>query len=235
MTRTAATGILMAVLAFVTKPTDLSAAEVRMQIDHVLIGIGDLDQGVTDFENATGVRPVYGGKHPSGTHNALVSLGSGHYLEIIANQPGTSDWAELNTLRHLTPVGWAVSTTNLDAARSQLAAIGLATSAPRAGSRITPSGSTLAWNTFGLLAEADEAPFFIAWSPGSPHPSTTSPSGCTLVKWQVVAPATTPLVRLHDLVGNDAFELLREGKSQFRLELHCPKGNVVLESHSDRP
>ena len=48
------------------------------QIDHVILGIDDLDRGVKAFEAATGVKPVYGGKHPGGTHNALVSLGDGY-------------------------------------------------------------------------------------------------------------------------------------------------------------
>ena len=234
MSRAAATRILIVALTFVTMSSDLNAVDARLQIDHILIGISDLDQGIADFEKATGVRPVYGGKHPSGTHNALVSLGSRLYLEIIANQPNASGWAELNALRHVTPVGWAVSTTDMGATRTQLAAGGLATTEPRAGSRVTPSGSTLSWNTFALLEEAEEAPFFIAWSPDSPHPSTTSPSGCNLVKWQVRAPASDSLARLHGLLGT-AFELLREREIQFRLELHCPKGNVVFESHSDRP
>ena len=51
------------------------------QVDHILLGIDDLDRGMEQFEKLTGVRPVYGGKHPRGTHNALVSLGNGTYLE----------------------------------------------------------------------------------------------------------------------------------------------------------
>jgi len=229
VSRAAATRILIVALVFVTMSPDLNAADARMQIDHILIGINDLDQGIAEFEKATGVRPVYGGKHPSGTHNALISLGAGRYLEIIANQPNASDWVELNAFRHLTPVGWAISTTDVGATRAQLAASGLATNEPRAGSRVTLSGSTLSWNTFSLLEETEEAPFFIAWSSDSPHPSTTSPSGCNLVKWQVRAPASDSLVRLQGLLGA-AFELLSEREIQFRLELRCPKGNVVFES-----
>ena len=82
------------------------------QIDHVILGIDDLDRGVKAFEAASGVKPVYGGKHPGGTHNALVSLGDGIYLEILAVQKGVTvqgDSAGLKEMKTLTPIGWAVS------------------------------------------------------------------------------------------------------------------------------
>jgi hypothetical protein len=59
-------------------------AAPTVHIDHILLGIDDLDRGMDLFEQRSGVRPVQGGKHPGGTHNALVSLGDGTYLEIIA-------------------------------------------------------------------------------------------------------------------------------------------------------
>src|SRR5688572_11066079 len=59
-------------------------------IDHILIGVPDLERTVDDLAKALGVRPVYGGKHPRGTHNALLSLGPHTYLEFIALQPGVA-------------------------------------------------------------------------------------------------------------------------------------------------
>jgi hypothetical protein len=68
-----------------------STSDVRpgVWLDHFVVAIDHLGSGIDAFEALSGVRPVYGGEHPAlGTHNALVSLGRDHYLEILAPRPG---------------------------------------------------------------------------------------------------------------------------------------------------
>ena len=87
-------------------------------LDHILIGVPNLDDGIRAFEQATGVTPVRGGKHPSrGTENALVSLGRGAYIEIIAPQADAAPNEMVTQLRALhgpTLVGWAVHVAGRD-------------------------------------------------------------------------------------------------------------------------
>src|SRR5690242_4693498 len=81
------------------------------RVDHVILGINDLERGIEELERLTGVRAVFGGAHPGrGTHNALISLGGSQYLEILAPNPKDESPAwigELKSLTTLTPVGWA--------------------------------------------------------------------------------------------------------------------------------
>jgi catechol 2,3-dioxygenase-like lactoylglutathione lyase family enzyme len=217
--------------------TSVVSAEPSAHIDHIILGVSDLDQGIDTFAELTGVRPVYGGKHPVGTHNALVSLGGRTYLEIIAVQPGASPpahFADLSGLKELTPVGWAVSSDDLGNLRSRLLSAGLALTDPQEGSRVTPSGSTLRWQTFGLQEELYQAPFFIVWDAESPHPSSTSPTGCSLEGWTVAGPNQELLERL-----GSALELplgtARAPAPAMILTLACPKGSVLFEFPVQHP
>ena len=55
------------------------------QFDHLVVGIRSLAEGTGQLIRLLDVAPALGGTHPGrGTENALVSLGPGEYLEIIA-------------------------------------------------------------------------------------------------------------------------------------------------------
>jgi hypothetical protein len=202
------------------------------QIDHVILGIDDLDRGVKVFEAATGVRPVYGGKHPGGTHNALVSLGDGIYLEILAVQQGVTvpaDYADLKKMKTLTPIGWAVSSNDSAELSNRLSAAGIAVSEPVDGSRTTPTGSTLSWQSFALNESSPEAPFFIVWSEQTAHPSTTSPSGCKLQQWSIASPRVKDLEQLRQALALRVDVAEAKAKAAaMRLSLACPKGAVTF-------
>jgi hypothetical protein len=208
-----------------------AAAAPTAQVDHILLGINDLDRGIAAFEALTGVRPVYGGKHPGGTHNALVSLGDGLYLEILALQPNTKPsgpFAGLDTLRTLTPIGWAVSATDVGDIRKRMDAAGMPLSEPSAGSRVTPAGATLSWQSLDLKERIEQAPFFIVWGPKSPHPSTTATGGCRLQRWRVAGPNHKSLEQLRRTLDL-AVEIKEAAATALHLSLACPKGSVSFE------
>lgn len=135
---------LLALLVLSACTTMPRVPDARM--DHIILGAADLDRATRAFERITGVRPVYGGKHPTGTHNALVSLGGQTYLEIIAAQPGAGspDWLpNLTGLQDLTPAGWAVTADDGTARRRELVAEGFALTDNTPGARTTPSGARI--------------------------------------------------------------------------------------------
>ena len=110
--------------------------------------------------------------------------------------------------------------------RERLSKNGFPVTDPKAGSRLTPSGATLQWETFQLKDEFSGAPFFIIWSAQSPHPSSTSPTG-TLDRWTVGGPNPDLLARLQKVLGL-SFEIYKSPKEQFTLSVSCPKGKVVF-------
>ncbi|MBV1798188.1 VOC family protein [Siccirubricoccus sp. G192] len=59
------------------------------EIDHLVLGARTLAEGAAFIEQHLGVKPQKGGVHAGfGTHNMLLGLGRGCYLEIIAPDPG---------------------------------------------------------------------------------------------------------------------------------------------------
>ena len=52
-------------------------------IDHIVIAVPDLDVARKSYE-ALGFTVVPGGRHPVGTHNALIAFADGAYVELIA-------------------------------------------------------------------------------------------------------------------------------------------------------
>jgi glyoxalase-like protein len=222
--------VLSAIALLAVTSLPVAAAPPPAQIDHILLGIDDLDRGVKAFEEATGVKPVYGGKHPRGTHNALVSLGDGTYLELISVQKGVKipeDFAGIDRLHALTPIGWAVSSQDSAQLRSRLEAAGMAVTDPAPGSRITPAGKTLSWQTFNLKDNFEEAPFFIVWSAQTAHPSTTSPGGCKLQQWRIAGPHQKNLEQLRRTLELRV-DVAEAKATAMRLALSCPKGAVTF-------
>jgi hypothetical protein len=60
----------------------------RLKLDHLAVAADTLSEGVEYVEAALGVKVQPGGQHLfMGTHNCLLRLGDGEYLEVIAVDP----------------------------------------------------------------------------------------------------------------------------------------------------
>ena len=224
--------LILAILAAFSlrKPAALAQTSPAW-LDHVVLGISDLEQGVRSFEQASGVRPIAGGEHPgAGTHNALASAGGRAYLEILAPVPDEDlheGWKELADLDQLTPLIWAVGVSNVDLARKTLEEAGFATTIPTAGSRTTKDGATLAWKTSLIQAPAMAvAPFLIEWQEGVEHPAMTAPGGCELTALELKTTSPAALARLLKAVQIEASVEVSDDPG-FALMLDCPNGEIV--------
>ena len=114
-------------------------------IDHIVIVVNDLEQAAKDYEQL-GFTVVPGGKHPVGSHNVLISLADGSYIEIIAYYREALDhrwWDPLQKGERL--VDFCMQTDDLQGDTLKLRAAGVAINDPVPWSRTRPDGYELKW------------------------------------------------------------------------------------------
>lgn len=205
-------------------------------VDHLLLGVADLNLGIDWVENLTGIRAAPGGSHPgAGTRNALLALGGRRYLEIIAPDPAQKTYSfpvDVRQLSHPRLVTWAVRMSDWHEVITAARKATLEPSGPQAGSRMRPDGNLLKWevlrlqNTFGS-AGIQPFPFFIKWAEDSAHPSADSPPGCELISFQIVHPRAGRLREDLGRFGIEA-EVKRSEPAAIIAKLRTPKGDLEL-------
>lgn len=188
--------------------------------DHLVLAVPDLDRGIREIAERTGVIASIGGSHPGrGTRNALLSLGVGHYLEIVAPDPAqpeskSGDAAEMAKLERPLLGAWAVTSSDLAAELARIGARGLVMAGPFPGARERPDGKKLSWRTAYVsspLAFGSSLPFLIEWGADSPHPSIDAPLLGQLVSLTLVDPDPARL---------------RTALAQFGLDCQVEKGDA---------
>jgi hypothetical protein len=205
-----------------------------MDLDHLMWGVPDLEAGIAFLESRTGIKAVFGGVHPKrGTRNALLSLGKGQYLEILALDPAQRDVqnervAELKRLTAPRIFTWAAATRDIEGLERRLRAAGLETSGVQAGARARPDGTVLKWKTLSVSGDAEDVvPFVIEWDPASSHPSSDSPAGCAMRELRLEHPDPVKVNRLLEALGLRV--RASEGpRARITALLSTPKGDLVL-------
>jgi len=205
-------------------------------VDHLLLGVSDLDRGIAWVEKTTGVQAMVGGSHPGvGTRNALLSLGGRRYLEIIAPDPAQKAFNFRIDVRKLSEprlITWAAATRDIDALAKKAREAGLEVFGPQPGSRERPDGKVLRWKTLGIKVDlaadgVDPIPFFIEWAPDSLHPSQDSPRGCELLALDVAHPKPVEVGGVLSKLGIEAS--VKPGRhARLSATLRTPKGTVKL-------
>jgi catechol 2,3-dioxygenase-like lactoylglutathione lyase family enzyme len=128
--------------------------------DHFIVLVNHLENAIATYQRL-GFDVRVGGEHPAfGSHNALVALADGTYIELVAFKDATraarSFWsAAVNKLRAGEGWGGFVLASNdlaNDVAQWQRRA--LRVSAPSAGARVRPDGVRVEWH----IALCDNSP-----------------------------------------------------------------------------
>lgn len=205
-----------------------------LQLDHIVWAVPDLDEGIRTIAELTGIEPVSGGKAPGReqSHNALISLGGGSYLEIFspARAGGGGRWGKLVEDGHPRIVSYALQVTDRFAQlKASIAAGGYSFTGPRAMGRVRPDGGAVNWELLNVAGTPldDALPFFIDWLGSAPHPSESSPKGATIDSFVVAHPKAAELADIYRGLGVGT-PVLRSNKVSINLVLDTPRGKVWL-------
>lgn len=200
----------------------------------MILGVSDLAAGIEFVEQRTGIRAALGGVHPGrGTQNALLSLGTRCYLEILAPDPqqlALTWFRGLPELREPRLIGWMAHVHDVESFAERLRASGIACDGPHESSRVRPDGRALRWKLLRLSNNQQNLmPIFIEWSAVSPHPAEDSPPGLQLVSFGAASPKP-------EQIQADARRMFLDltvwssDEPQLRARIAGPRGELDLNS-----
>ena len=114
-------------------------------IDHVAIVVEELEAAITSYSRA-GFTVVRGGKHPIGTHNALIAFNDGSYFELIAFlKPRTGHPWQMALEKGSGIVDFCMCTDDLAADIESMRRAGAKIGEPSPLTRDRPDGYHLSW------------------------------------------------------------------------------------------
>lgn len=175
-------------------------------LDHLAVACTSLAEGTAWVEDQLGATLQPGGRHPRyGTHNRLLGLANGLYLEVIAKDPGAASeaghaWFGLDAFTGPPRLAnWICRTGDMSGA---LARAPKAVGTPRALTR-----GDLAWQITvpgnGSLPYQGAYPTLIQWTKGTYHPAESLPaSGCRLLRLEVCHPEATDIMDMMELADS---------------------------------
>ena len=182
---------------------------IESTLDHIVIVASVLEEGVDFCERTLGVKLTKGGEHVRvGTHNYLLNLDGGVYLEVIAINPDAGatdcprwfgmDWPDQRKRAAEGPylATFVARTNDIFRATTALPQLGLVRDMQR---------GALEWKITirddGGLVEGGSVPTVIQW-PDGVHPTMKLPqSGCRLLRLEAFHPQPLQLKSAWESIG----------------------------------
>ena len=203
-----------------------------MQLDHIAVSGETLTAAIDKVETTLGVSIQPGGRHDAfGTHNALLGLADGLYLEAIAIDPAAAqperarcfDLDKFAGAARLT--NWICRTDDMTASLAQLPkGVGAPIALQRGDFRWLMSAPETGQQPFD-----DLHPTLIQWQ--SPvHPSSVlTASGCALHRLVVSHPDAQSLQAAMGAEFSDPRVVFEAGPKAVMAEIDTPQGRRVLQ------
>ena len=216
----------------VNSPDEVSASLAG--VDHLLYASANLQRGMDEIEALLGVRPAQGGRHPQyGTHNALLSLGPGMYLEVIARDPDLEcpergAFVDIPAGGNSHLITWVFRTAGIQEAAAAAHSAGIGLGPVESGMRTRPDGSELSWQLTDPYAMpmGGAVPFLIDWG-NAVHPSAVAPSGGRLVELVIEHPEAEKVRRAMSVIGAE-IQIIDCDKFRLFANIESKNGLVTL-------
>lgn len=202
-----------------------------LSLDHIAVAGATLEAARDHVEAALGVALRPGGQHAHyGTHNMLMGLADGLYLEAIAIDPaapgpGYPRWFDLDRLSGAPRIGnWICRCDDLDQAVGAL---------PQAGVPVALSRGDVRWRMAvpetGKLPYDNRFPALMQWQ-SRPTPAEVLPeTGCRLTRLVICHPEAPSLAATIAPFLADPRLAFEVGASRIAAEFETPSGRRVLE------
>jgi len=206
-----------------------------LHLDHLVYAVPDLEAAIVWFEEKTGIRPAIGGRHPSrGTRNAVVDLGEGAYLEIVAADPENTSvppprWMGVDYSTRPEFTRWALKSDDLRQAAERLKALRPGLGQIVSGNRTLTDGKALSWQMTLPAAEpaVELLPFFLDWSDSEFHPTERMGEGYRLVSLQLSHPEEHTVKKQLEQLGV-TMDVDHAAEPRITVELATPRGRLKL-------
>jgi catechol 2,3-dioxygenase-like lactoylglutathione lyase family enzyme len=204
----------------------------RSRLDHLVVGVPDLEAGLDWLQAQTGIRAAGGGTYDgAATATALASLGGRSYLSLTGPDgpapPPATLGAHVAGLPAPRLVAWACVTEagGLDALVAQAESQGLPATVREVGRR-RPDGRTVKSRHLYLEPPGGNLPFFVEAGTGV-HPSIDAPAGLRLRQFQVVDPDPEQLGELLKALGVEV-DVLAGDQPGLSATISSPTAKIVI-------
>lgn len=202
-----------------------------LELDHLAVAAATLEEGREAVETALGVRLQPGGRHAHfGTHNMLLGLEDGLYLEVIAIDPAAPRpayprWFDLDRFSGWArPQVWICRTEDLAGCIARF---------PQAGTPVALERGDLRWQMAvpesGVLPYDNAFPAVMEWQCDGHPAARLAPSGCSLKRVVVRHPQAGALDAELMPVLRDERVVFEDGPEALRYEIETPFGLRALE------
>lgn len=200
-----------------------------LELDHLAVAADSLEEGREAVEAALGVKLQPGGQHVDfGTHNMLLGLEDGLYLEVIAIDPqapklNRARWFDLDRFEGFPRLtNWICRSDDLNA---------YVASRPCVGAPVALSRGDLKWRMAvpldGRLPFDTMFPAIMQWD-GVHHPAARlAPSGCRLERLVVCHPEAKALDAALGAMSDNRI-VFEPGEAALSAELSTPFGMRML-------